>query len=640
MANLPAMNRNVNRTTKRTLVSLAALVCAIAAPAFADDTPPTPFIVIDQFGYLPDAQKVAVIRDPEVGFDAGWDFTPGAVYQVVDTASGAVVYEGKPMAWNNGAVDPYSGDHVWQFDFSAVTAPGHYLIRDKQAAYDSYPFEISNGVYKPVLVAATRFFYYQRAGFPKDAKFAGAGWADKASHLGPGQDSEARLYSAKGDKSTQRDLHGGWYDAGDFNKYTNWTAGYVVNLLSAYSENPEVWTDDFNIPESGNGVPDLLDEVKYGLDWLVRMQDADGGVLSIVGLAGGSPPSAATGPSFYGPATTAAAYASAAAFAYGAKIYGRDPRFASYAADLKSRAVAAWTWANAHPGVTFYNNEAAHGSEGVGAGQQEPDDYGRAMKHLMAAVYLYDLTGEPAYRDYVDAHYREVHLFDQSINLDFDYDNSAMLLYYASLPGASPQVASDIKSAFVNGFDNGLGWASQNVDPYGAYITAYVWGSSATKGDHGNIFADEARYGLSSHTSTAAMDAAAGYLHYLHGVNPLGKVYLSNMQAAGAENSVDKFYHTWFAPGSVWDSVRGSKYGPPPGYLVGGANPTYTWDKRCPQVNGQCGSAPPSPPVGQPDQKSYTDFNQSWPIDSWEVTEPSGAYQTAYIRLLARFVRK
>jgi endoglucanase len=51
-----------------------------------------------------------------------------------------------------------------------------------------------------------------------------------------------------------------------------------------------------------------------------------------------------------------------------------------------------------------------------------------------------------------------------------------------------------------------------------------------------------------------------------------------------------------------------------------------------------CGSAPPAPPAGQPDQKSYFDFNESWPLNSWAVTENSNGYQTAYIRLLSKFV--
>jgi hypothetical protein len=72
---------------------------------------------------------------------------------------------------------------------------------------------------------------------------------------------------------------------------------------------------------------------------------------------------------------------------------------------------------------------------------------------------------------------------------------------------------------------------------------------------------------------------------------------------------------------------------------VGGANPHYNWAKGCPNLNPGCGQAPPSPPFGEVPQKAYADFSDGWPIDSWEVTEPSIGYQTAYIRLLARFVR-
>ncbi|MBP2159663.1 MULTISPECIES: glycoside hydrolase family 9 protein [Asticcacaulis] len=531
---------------------LLAGICTVGltAPALAqDDVPPTPFIVVDQFGYLPDAQKVAVIRDPETGFDDGWDFGPGATYQVIDTRTQAMVFEGKPVKWNNGAVDPSSGDRAWQFDFSAVTSPGSYVVRDVQSAYDSVAFDIAPNLYKPLLVQAVRTFFYQRAGFAKDARFAGEGWADGASHIGPGQDSEATLHSRKSDKSTRRNLSGGWYDAGDYNKYTSWTASYVVTLLGAYEDNPAAFSDDFNIPESGNGVSDLLDEVKFGLDWLVRMQDEDGGVLSIVALSHASPPSSATGHSYYGPATTSASYAAASAFAYGASVYGRDPRFADYAADLKRRAARAWAWAEAHPNATFYNNDARDKSEGIGAGQQETDGRGRAAKALTAAVYLYGLTGEAMYRDHVDSHYREAQMMREGYNLDFAYTDNAPLLDYARMPGATTSVVADIRRAFADGFEL-AGWGERDKDPYRAHISAYTWGSSATKSVHGSIFAEIGRLDGGKHSKSEAMEAAEGYLHYLHGVNPLGKVYLSNMKAFGAENSVDRFYHSWFAHGS------------------------------------------------------------------------------------------
>src|SRR5690606_10346375 len=98
---------------------------------------------------------------------------------------------------------------------------------------------IGADVYKPILKHALRTFYYQRAGFAKVEPFAEAGWTDTASHIAAGQDKNARLYSAPNDANTERDLSGGWYDAGDYNKYTNWHADYLVTLLHAYVENPQ-----------------------------------------------------------------------------------------------------------------------------------------------------------------------------------------------------------------------------------------------------------------------------------------------------------------------------------------------------------------------------------------------------------------
>jgi endoglucanase len=127
-------------------------------------------------------------------------------------------------------------------------------------------------------------------------------------------------------------------------------------------------------------------------------------------------------------------------------------------------------------------------------------------------------------------------------------------------------------------------------------------------------------------------------------------VYLSNMQRAGAEHSVSTFYHTWFAHGSpLWDVVTDTTPGPAPGFLVGGANPYYTLDGCCtsgamPLCYGAevavsyCGMAV-SPPAGQPSAKSYLEFNESWPANSWSVTENSNGYQVQYIRLLSAFAR-
>lgn len=607
-----------------------------------------PFIAVDQFGYLPGLKKVAVLRDPVNGFDSADQYRPHATLRVVNTATNTVVFSGSPTLWKNGEVDTSSGDRVWHFDFSAVTAPGTYEVVDVARNVRSARFEIGANVYRPVLVQAVRTFFYQRAGHAKLAQYAGSKWADSASHMGALQDTQARRYNATGDASTQRDLHGGWYDAGDFNKYTSWGANYVVDLLHAYTENEPVWTDDFNLPESGNGVPDILDEIKWGLDWLVRMQNNDGSVLSIVGLAsadGGGLPSTATRQSLYGDASTSATLASAAAYAYGAQVYAslNKPAYDAYAADLRLRAERAWNWANANPNVLFYNNDASHGTQGLGAGQQETDDTGRANLRLVAAIYLYALTGNTTYRSYVDAHYTEVQMMSSWWLSPYGAGVNRPLLYYASLPGATASVAQNIRTRYTELWDRsdyaGWGAIAAQRDPYRAYLDSYVWGSNGIKALAGGMFADQGLYGLGQHSSAEIANAGAAYLHYLHGVNPLGKVYLSNMAAYAAENSVDQFFHSWFADGSAWDSVRDSQYGPAPGFLVGGANNTqYDWDERCPTISVRCGPARPSPPYGQPAQKSYKDFNDSWPLNSWSVTENSNGYQTSYIRLLARYV--
>ncbi|MFP4680431.1 MAG: glycoside hydrolase family 9 protein [Chitinispirillaceae bacterium] len=166
-------------------------------------------------------------------------------------------------------MDSSSGDRVWWFDFSEVAQPGDYYVVDVNQDERSCEFTISENIYREVLKHSVRSFFYQRAGFEKKTEFAGEAWADGASNVGPLQDRNCRLYSQKDDPNTEKDFHGGWYDAGDYNKYTHWTANYVMGLLLAYKENPVAFGDDYRIPESGNGIPDVLDEVKWGLDWLL-----------------------------------------------------------------------------------------------------------------------------------------------------------------------------------------------------------------------------------------------------------------------------------------------------------------------------------------------------------------------------------
>jgi endoglucanase len=577
------------------------------------------FVVVDQFGYRTSAEKIAVLRTPVAGFDQGTSYAPGATYAVVDAHSGAKVFEGAPQAWNGGATDGSSGDKAWRVDFSSVATVGDYFVLDETANVRSAVFHVGDDVYDPVLTQSTRMYYYQRDGIAKQAQYATCG-----------------LYS---DGSGQRDLHGGWFDAGDQNRYTNWAASDVIELLRAYVENPTVFGDATNIPESGNGVPDLLDEVKWEIDWLVRMQNTDGSVLSIAGHAGASPPSSDTSPCKYGPANTSGTLTTAAAFAFASKVYGSvasvGSAYPGFASDLATRAQNAWTWGDANPSVTFSN------SGNVGAGEQEVDDNGRLLKKLQAAVFLFELTGGASYQSFCDASY-------SSLLASFDPFHMEPLdtaLEYTRATGATGAVTSAILSSFKNGVEGSgyLGALTSDPDPYLSPLQAYTWGSNQDKAGQGNMFADVVTFAVDATQNAAAMRAAERYVHYVHGVNPLQVVYLSNMP--GASKGVTRFFHSWFAHGSQWDAVGVSKYGPPPGYLVGGPNPSYNWDPCCPSGcgssanNAMCGSSVLSPPAGQPDQKGYLDFNDGWPIDSWQITEPDDGYQAQWVRLVSKFAR-
>jgi len=118
------------------------------------------------------------------------------------------------------------------------------------------------------------------------------------------------------------------------------------------------------------------------------------------------------------------------------------------------------------------------------------------------------------------------------------------------------------------------------------------------------------------------------------------------MKPYGADKNITQFYHSWFAEGSPWDQEGVSLYGPAPGFLAGGPNTSYSVDACCPnncgspQNNAICTSMNLTPPLNQPAMKSYKNFNNSWPLNSWAISENSNGYQVAYIRLLSKFATK
>ncbi len=630
------------KSIKQLFLVLSILLINQIANAFPATI--TQLIKIDQFGYRPNDQKIAVISIPQVGYNAPSSFVPGNTYQVRDWNTDVIVFSGTPVAWNGGNTQAQSGDKAFWFDFSVLTTSGSYYIYDVTNNVGSYRFEIDACVYNPVLKQATRMLFYQRCGISKSAPYAQTGWTDAVCHAGTQQDLDCRLYNNT-NVSTSKNLSGGWHDAGDYNKYVNFTYSTLVDLLLAYKENPTMWTDDYNIPESGNGIPDVLDEAKYELDWLLKMQNTNGSVLCVVGNTsggGGSPPSSDNIMRRYGPATTSATFSCAAIFALAAIQFNSVGQTA-YATTLQNAAINAYNWAVANPGITFYNTGV------IAAGEQEVDAYETDSRHFAAAVYLYALTNTASYKTYVDANYSSIHLILWGYAYPFETTQQDALLYYSSLGGATVSVSNTIKTAFSNSVssdnaDNLPDFLNQ-TDAYRSYMADnnWTWNSNQTKSNQGNMFNSMNVYNLNSANSTNYTNAASGFVHYFHGVNPNAKTYLSNMSSFGSENSVTSFYHGWFADGSaLWDEVGVSTYGPAPGFIPGGPNPGYTLDACCPSG---CGSSSNNalcltnvtPPLNQPIQKSYKDFNDNWPVNSWTITEAGIYTNCAYIRMLSKF---
>jgi len=617
------------KTTLTTLLVGLSTLCFIAQTNIATSN----FIKVDQFGYLPNATKVAVISNPQTGFNAEQSFTAGTTYQVRNWQNGSVVFSGSPQSWNGGATHTQSGDKGWWFDFSTVNTIGSYYIYDVSNNVRSYQFNINDDVYSPVLKAATRMFYYNRCNFAKQAPYAEPGFTDGVAFSNQLQDGNSRYVFDKNNAATEKDLSGGWFDAGDFNKYVTFADRVMHDLLSAYQENPNVFTDDFNIPESGNGIPDILDELKWELDWLMKMNNTDGSTHLKIGSQNYSentatPPSSNTDPRYYGPTCTSAAISVAGVFAHASKVFATIPAFNTYAQQLRNKAINTWNYV-----VPFINSnqlDTACDNGEIISGDADWDAATQRKKALKAAIYLFDLTGSNTYHQFIITNANTI-AAAQISNAYWDvYEmplNDALLLF-SSLPNANTELKNAIRNSLsgaVAGNSNNF-FGFTNADLYRAFMpnNAYHWGSNLTKAGYGVLNTVLVNNNINAGNQAAYQLKAAEQLHYFHGVNPLNLVYLTNMKCYGAENSVSEVYHQWFLDGSDWDSSLTSLYGPAPGYVPGGPNKDFSLSS-------------PTPPAGQPAQKSYANFNTGFPTNSWEITEPAIYYQSIYVRLLANY---
>lgn len=394
-----------SRLRKLTLVTSLSAACA-ATPVSAPPAPPplpphwsaVPPLPLDerirtnQLGFQPAQPKHVVIAWPA----AAPLPTAELVFHIVplDTPWQPVL----AGSLADLGVDADSGEHVLRGDFSALQTPGHYRVVLPRRGY-SAPFRIHPEVYRDVLRLATRFFYLQRSGAAKDDPLTGL--RHGADYAAPAPLRAVLDARSRVSPTAQRsDVSGGWWDAGDFGRYVPPAASTLMLLLYAYRFNPGAFADGaLAIPESGNGVPDLLDELRWELSWLLKMQRPDGAVHHKVAtrsypdvMADRDPQ-----PALLYEISTQATASFAGALSEASIVYRRvDPLFS---ASLGQAAQRAWRFLAAHP-----NKLPAHGfrnPDDPNGGDYSIKDGDENELRLWAAAGLLHATGERVYAEEV-----------------------------------------------------------------------------------------------------------------------------------------------------------------------------------------------------------------------------------------------
>ena len=224
---------------------LSHIFCLILFVASASDV-----IRMNQLGYLPHSVKVAVFlsdRDEHA-----------TRFQLFESLSGKLVFEGKPEE-ADAAI--WGQKTAFRLNFSSVKQSGGYYLQVGNCVSPS--FRIDTDVYKGTADFILNYMRQQRCGYNP--------YLNDSCHTHDG------IVVDHPTKTGQRiDVTGGWHDASDYLQYTTTSANAIYQLLFAYQQNPTVYGDHFLASgrPGSNGIPDILDEARWGLEWLMRMNPA------------------------------------------------------------------------------------------------------------------------------------------------------------------------------------------------------------------------------------------------------------------------------------------------------------------------------------------------------------------------------
>ncbi|MBR5962442.1 MAG: glycoside hydrolase family 9 protein [Clostridia bacterium] len=285
--------------------------------------------------------------------------------------------------------DEASGDEVALVNLGELKA-GHYTLESTEG---KRTLTVSEKPWKAVTNALIKGLYYQRCGCELKPEHAGI-YSHPACHTAPAADWE--------DRSVLRRATGGWHDAGDYGKYVGPGAVTVGHMLYTWKLFPEGCSDDLNIPETGNGVPDILNEARYELEWMLRMQRSDGAFHHKLTKARFAPfimPQDDKETEFLMPVSHCATASACACLALACRVYRAfDEAFANR---MLLSARRAWEWLTKHTTdyVPFRNPEGVF--TGWYGERTDKDD------RFWAACEMFAATGETEYRTEAERLYAE-----------------------------------------------------------------------------------------------------------------------------------------------------------------------------------------------------------------------------------------
>lgn len=481
-------------------------------------------ILLNQMGYETTSAKKALIS------------TDVDAFELIDK-TGKVVFEGtagESKYWE------LSGNTIREADFSSFTKQGEYQICINENEF-SLPFVINDTPYNGLADAALKSYYYARCGVDNKEQFGGK-WNWTAGHL----DTQVMVHASAADKNrpegTMLALPGGWYDAGDYGKYivnssiTTWT------LMQSLAFNADFHkSQNLNIPESGNELPDVLDESLVNLKWMMSMQDlADGGVyhkLTTKNFDAFIMPVEADKQRYVVQKSTSAALDFVSTMAAASQIV-RKNGLNELADEMKNSAEMAWRWALENPAIFYIQ------PEDISTGK-----YGDTIfvdEWFWAAAEMYILTDDSQALSILNKNYQKPN------TPKWDLVNTLGII--SLLTSDKRDEFKEIESDYMAYVDELL--AKEKASPYLVSLDKFAWGSNSDVANDGML--KLVAYQLTG--DQKYVTSARNDLDYILGRNATGYCFVTGF---GSKYPMQP--HNRLMAGDGVDE-------PIPGYIVGGPN--------------------------------------------------------------------